>query len=619
MEYTLTVPSAAVLFFTAYVLPCVKLHSWTCRPHGLPRLTGDRLAAVNADQSSYNGFDHHQNMVLSGLQLDEVEVPKRGASRANSVRFDDSATTNHWIHQGSSPGTSDYFNQRSVGGHVGGYAMTERSPSHKSDGRQSSVRSFGGEIQTPPQLESLSRPVSQPRDVTPHISQDTPTPAMVRCLLNTPSPDPLLYAVICTGSSRSLIEKSLLSRLQLDAQIEKTPSGEAHIQLSVFLPDANMQQQHARPSGHGRYARLLVNFTVIPEKRRSNDTRDVGIFLGSDIIAAHMGDVLFSQSQLLLHAEDGRKVYVPFYRPDSQKSFSDIFTLHTDELLDFSNDPQKWGKPNGVPTQQHEALQVTDPIRGDTAVSSPRPIQGRQASVIREVAAMSSPDFAPQEPQIPTADTSSNKTPPEPAREQPWEERKTSFSAEVLMNDRSKSAQSMPTENGSQTPADSTSDAEKTDNETVTRGRSLTNPYASSTPLSRHYTTSVWDAAKKPIGTNSTPSTRDGAPTWGSQSRVSSRGMKVLRTSKSFSSDKAMNQSSAQSEPSSTPIGPPKPSILTSSKPGWKANHSRAVSGDSNSLGKGSLSRTKSSNVVGGASAFHWMAPKPTTTAGDDH
>jgi hypothetical protein len=559
-------------------------------------------------------------MILSGLQLDDVDVPKRGASRANSVRFDDSATTNHWIHD--SPGTSDYFGQRSAGGPIGGYPMTERSSSHKSDqrsdGRQSSLRSFGVDLQPAAEPEFAFRPGSQPGETLepclqrPSSTPTGPAPAMIRCWLDTPSIyGPLLYAVVCTGASVSAIERSLLCQLGLEDRVEKPSGREPRIQLSLFLPDANIQQ-HARASGPAKLARLVVEFVVLPDQHRNQTETDIGIFLGSDILSSHMGDVLFSQSQLMLHVEDGRKVYVPFYRPESKKSFSDIFTVHTDELLDFSNETRKWEKPNGLLAAEQENIQPAEPAQPHPSVSSPRPIQGRQASVIREVAAMGSPDFPPKDSQsLPAVDSNLSS--------RPWDERKTSFSAEVL-NDRSKSAQSTPAESVGN--SSETYDAGKMDTEGVTRGRSLTNPYASSGSAGKNYAASVWDGAKKPTLATSTASTpKEGSSTWGSQNRVSSRGMKVLRTSKSFSStDRGNNQSSAQSEPGSAPIGPPKPSILTTSKIGGKSNHSRAVSGDANSHAKGSLVRTKSSNVVGGASAFHWMAPKNTTaTAADDH
>jgi len=94
--------------------------------------------------------------------------------------------------------------------------------------------------------------------------------------------------------------------------------------------------------------------------------------------------------------------------------------------------------------------------------------------------------------------------------------------------------------------------------------------------------------------------------------------MKVLRTSKSFSSHQSNQQSEAAQ--SSTSTGPVKHASFATTKPGSGRGHSRTMSGDavhqSHAPVKGSLVRTKSSNVVGGATAFHWMAPK--TTAGSD-
>lgn len=97
-----------------------------------------------------------------------------------------------------------------------------------------------------------------------------------------------------------------------------------------------------------------------------------------------------------------------------------------------------------------------------------------------------------------------------------------------------------------------------------------------------------------------------GLPAGESYSRASSRGMKVLRTSKSFSSQGGQGGGEGK-KGSAAPTGP-------SAAIGNVKGHGRTMSGGDavgkQGDGKTGIARAKSSNVVGGATAFKWMAPK---------
>jgi hypothetical protein len=92
-----------------------------------------------------------------------------------------------------------------------------------------------------------------------------------------------------------------------------------------------------------------------------------------------------------------------------------------------------------------------------------------------------------------------------------------------------------------------------------------------------------------------------------SYSRASSRGMKVLRTSKSFSSQGGQGGGEGK-KGSSVSAAPTAPSAI------GNKGHGRTMSGGDavgkQGDGKTGIARAKSSNVVGGATAFKWMAPK---------
>ncbi|KAI5779711.1 hypothetical protein EDC01DRAFT_291837 [Geopyxis carbonaria] len=577
-----------------------------------------------------NGFDSQQNLVLSGLQLDEVDVPRRGASRANSVRFDDSATTNHWIHD-NSPGASDYFGGHRSSSNVGGYPMTERSSSHKSDqrsdGRQSSMRSFGG-VDLTHSFEGENgnfHASGQVNDILdsclhPAITATGSAPAIVRCWLNSASFEPLLYAVVCTGSARSSVEMSLITRLGLQDLIEQREK-EAHIRLTVFLADA-ISQQRTGATGPPKMIRVAVDFVVLSSRHQTNANDEIGIFLGSDFLSSYTVDVLFSERHLLLHVDDGRKVFVPFRRPDSEKKFSDIYTMHAEEFPQEKwNDRTRWATPPiGAKLQMEDQGLSNNFQRPHPPVSSPRPVQGQQASVIRSVASMGSPDFPPRDPNQKTTITAGqNGTNYQHSdRNRPWTTpagRKESFGSEI-----SHEPPRNMDDGGDLRDSTNTYDDSKSEGEGMTRGRSLTNPYA---PLNDHALKTpggnVW-AGRKSSLTNPIGS-KDINSGGSSQHRVPSRGMKVLRTSKSFSSsEKANTQQNSNGggngEPSSSSTvssGPNKHSVLTTPK---SKGHTRAMSGDAGSMTpKGALVRPKSSNVVGGATAFHWMTPK--TSVGD--
>jgi hypothetical protein len=568
-----------------------------------------------------DGYEQQQSLALSGLQLDEVDVPRRGASRANSVRFDDSATTNHWIHD--SPGTSDYFQvAQRPSNSIGGYEMTERSSSHKSDNRsdgRQSLRFFGDGFLSYDGETGIFRPQTQDSDALDSclhrsaIPKMGPTPAVIRCWLDVASSfDPLLYAVVCTGSARSAIEMSLVTHLRLQDRVSQTSEGDK-IEVSVYLPDAIMQQ-HSRITGPSKLPRLTVEFMVLPVPQpKSKDGETIRIFIGSDVIASHMGDILFSQSKILLHV-DGRKVFVPFIRPDAEDSLSDIFTAHSRYYTPKECVPQecKVDIGNNRAKAADSGMESADSRRTQLSVSSPRPIYAGHASVIRGVAAME-PDFTAKEhPHVPATTAQQGEDSYQTIDTgRPWtasgDSRKPSFGAESLRN-------FSPQRDTSSSPFE-----EKMEAEAPPRGRSLTNPYEDShvTVAKSQQGIKVWEGTRKTSMTYSAPlkesngsSTASGV---GSYSRGSSRGMKVLRTSKSFSSssDKANPHPNIGAE-SSASAGHARNTF----KPAANRGHNRTMSGGdavhSPQNPKGSLVRAKSSNVVGGATAFHWMTPKST-------
>lgn len=293
--------------------------------------------------------------MVSGLALDEVDVPRRGASRANSVRFDESAIQSHWAPESHS--SSEYLPQRSNSG-LGGPLM-ERTLSYKSDyksdGRQSSMRSFDNFSMAGSEHDSTLPSALRPRDI---IECNTPSafdsaPAVIRCWLGMDcSYDSILFAVICTGSSKSWIDSSLVSRCGFKDKIWME-NGEERISLSLFLGSASVPAESI--SSHATLPRLKVEFSVLQSPERPHNKKLVQIVLGSDILSAIKADILFSKRQLTFQVRDGQMIYVDF-EPDAL-SF-DIFDTTPHGAHVYAGSVHE--KPDEIETLDEHRLGITN-------------------------------------------------------------------------------------------------------------------------------------------------------------------------------------------------------------------------------------------------------------------
>ncbi|MCJ1385723.1 hypothetical protein MMC17_008846 [Xylographa soralifera] len=367
----------------------------------------DRLANYFADPGynpaaeAFKNFDQDQsNNLLGSLHLDTEDEPRRGASRANSVRFDESALHGHFGH--GSRSSSDFFPLRTGSG-LGGLPMTERSSSHKSEGRQSAA--------------SLSNPISRlnslayegrhptlipvtPIGPPPGLFHLGPLPSIIRCWLNTNfSNDSLLYAAICTGSYRSVLANSMVHNLGLGDQVTKI-DGEAKIKIQVYLPEATIQQASSRSvSPAPQLPTMTIEFFVqdMPEKDAS-----IKIFIGSDVLRTRNGDILFSQDRLTIFDDDRSKLAVPLVRPENSEIFHNLLTISSVPISTISGSiadtasypfqvvPNGLQENNTVPFDARDTpVQLVDPVnpkanQASSAVYSPIVTSMKQPSVIGE-------------------------------------------------------------------------------------------------------------------------------------------------------------------------------------------------------------------------------------------
>jgi hypothetical protein len=296
----------------------------------------------NLTNDVFDDFDDEQGQNLLGsLHLETDDEPvRRGASRANSVRFDVSALQGaNW---GAGSRNSGDFGPTRPSSGFGSHPMTERSFSHKSDGRHSSaghsVHSASG--RTSSLGLDTNFMIGGQDDESPMDIPDPPpglfilgsVPSIIRCWLTTNfSHNALLYADVCSGSQRSILDYSLVQDLGLSNQIHKHPDGRHTIRLPVYLPEAIVTHPTSRTTSPApQLPTLSADFEITGMTHRVSSGRRsaIRIFIGSNTLRAHNADILFSQNLMTIFGEDRQKLSVPFVRPEDENTFKYLSTTH---------------------------------------------------------------------------------------------------------------------------------------------------------------------------------------------------------------------------------------------------------------------------------------------------
>lgn len=295
---------------------------------------------------------------MSSLHLDAEDEPRRAMnanSRANSVRFDETANQNHFSH--SSRPSFEFTSRTSSG--LGGFQLNERTASHKSEGRASSAHSI--------RSAASGRANSLNLDTTYGLSDrsplDTPAlapgllllgsvPAIIRCWMNTNfKHDALLYAAVCTGSYKSFLDLRLIQKLGFENNISTNEDGIRTVELPVYFPEAVPHPASSRSSSPApQLPTLTVDFYVIDNTAADND-RSIQIFIGSDILRAHSADILFSSNSMTLFDDERSKLSIPLVRPENEAAFKSLFiTSGTPQAMPEKLDEQAKDQPyiNGV-------------------------------------------------------------------------------------------------------------------------------------------------------------------------------------------------------------------------------------------------------------------------------
>ena len=313
--------------------------------------------------------------MLGSLHLDTEEEPRRGASRANSVRFDESALHGHFSHNSRS--SSEFFHVR-TGSASGSHPMTERSSSHKSDGRQSSTgqSTQSTRLNSPGQYVRPSNSImSIPAEPPPGLSLLGPLPCIIRCWLETRfSNDSLLYAAICSGSYSSVLSLRLVQQLGLIDRISVL-DGSPSIKLQVYLPEATIQQLHSPlASSVPQLPTLTVPFKVL---EMSNESESIDIIIGSDLLRCKNADISFSHNRITLLDDTRNTLAIPLVRPEHDSCYRSLLT--NNNVTDNSS-----RRSNSLKRSSNEGVSqgsITNPTANDHSDADVRPSKStRQCS-----------------------------------------------------------------------------------------------------------------------------------------------------------------------------------------------------------------------------------------------
>ncbi|KXG54571.1 uncharacterized protein PGRI_077150 [Penicillium griseofulvum] len=282
--------------------------------------------AFQSPPDAFKGFDqgHHSAMASSTVGFDGDDEPRRGASRANSVRFDESA-----IHGNAQASRSSNDLPLRTGSSLSTHPLLERTFSHQSDGRLSSsghshhsARTNSLRLNTTRLLGATT--IESPLIPPPGLFLLGPVPSIIRCwLTDTFTNDSLLYAAVCSGSYVSTLTLSMVREFGMENMIVHEGDVQ-YLKLPVYLPEALIHPSSSRPGTPTHQVPTVTIRFVVRETAVGNNS--IQIIIGSDVMRAHNADILFSQDKLIMVDDDHTRVSVPLVRPEKDSVFKSLCT-----------------------------------------------------------------------------------------------------------------------------------------------------------------------------------------------------------------------------------------------------------------------------------------------------
>lgn len=360
--------------------------------------------AFQPGPDAFKSFDQGQHQgVVSTMGLDGDEEPRRGVSRANSVRFDESAI--HGYYGQASRSTSELPLRTTSG--MGSHPLTERSLSHRSDGRQSSSGHSHHSARTNSLgLETTSRMMSASIDGSPLIPPPGlfllgPVPSIIRCWLTTNfSNDSLQYAAVCSGSYSSFIGYPMVRKFGLEGLVVQE-GGVQRIKIPLYLPEASINQSSSRASSPvPQLPAVTIRFFI-----RDVDQSDssIQIVIGSDVLRSHNADVLFSRDKIIMVDDERNKISIPLVRPENDAVFTSLRTASDVPRAERTATQQVNGQSH---TNGHATVGIIGPPTSLPSQLKPAPVSSRASTDEPEDTRKARPESAAA-----TRDTNSQQDP----------------------------------------------------------------------------------------------------------------------------------------------------------------------------------------------------------------
>jgi hypothetical protein len=359
--------------------------------------------------------------------------------------------------------------------------------------------------------------------------------------------------------------------------VQKDSSGRYSIRLPVYLPEAIITQPNSRSNSPApQLPTFTTDFEIIGPTQRANTDRKKGIriFLGSDTLRAHSADILFSQNRMTIYGDDRNKLSVPFVRPEDENFFKNLCTFN---VVTEKNELKATAAPF-TPTESKPKVEATpDAVNAALAANAARHDQPKTA------------DQLPSEPQSPFTSTRTS--------------------------DMNSLNQALEAKAGDISNA---LDLEKHHIvDCNTSGPEISDAASASDSTRRESVGGIWGSWRQGTSTGSETG-RDSESSSGYQRPTrGGRNMKVLKPSKSISSTTApLRSSSAARTGAAYEPSPSRSSgeIRRKSQAGGNENvplrwePKRMNSGSEEPKAPKTITTVpRSSNPVGGASAFAWM------------
>lgn len=513
----------------------------------------------NPVSEDFRNFD--QNL-LGSLNLDNDDVePRRGTSRANSVRFDVSAGAH------GTRGSQEYLPLR-TGSAFGSHPMTERSSSHKSDGRQSSAghsaraSSFGYETRP---LSATVLPFV-PLGPPPGLFILGPVPSIIRCWINEDfRSEALLYASVCTGSYKSVVDSSLLTRLGYQDDITTDRDGNRVVKLPVYLPEAKVKTASSRSSSPAHQLPTLTTHFCVQDL--DGEAGSVQIYIGCDVLRTRNGDIHFSLDRLTLFDDEQNVVSVQLVRPENAEIYQNLQTVSQSKAANSSTRIVNQASINGVTSNPASHGDTVDLRNGSLDDKTPASDNGDQ----------------PEGAVLPTSSSSS------------------------AIGEGRKAGPTMdPPRSETQLKPD------LKDSESLTNGSTPDTPTRSEGGNSNNIWGS-WRRDSKPGNGNGL----DGPTPSKYQPAGRGRGMKILKPARLSTS----RSSSIQQQPVGFSAGDPRtnndgPASATSQSGENQSFLKLTPTVEAKPASSSSSGKPRSANPIGGASAFGWLNASQTKPAG---